>query len=875
MARGGKGGGKKSSSGKKARAKAKVDRHWGQHVDDDEIRAAKYRKGRSRLLKQKEKNGGNRSDDKRSAIHDDGYHDVDGFARQRRLDDNVGINGSTTSSSSSGFSSDGDSDADMESSLSDNGVGGALDSLLSSIGGRDRKRGDSHRRNDVSVDAMDDDSDEDGVSTTLNQQEDEQMGSDEEDEDVVEVSSDEEELDSIDDDVDSGTTGTSSRGEDGFASHFNMAPLPESDDALAEAIAPLQKVRKVPCGTSHLDSSLEVVLSGPILDRLQATSPSGRDAGQTFTELSSGYYSNLRQVLTRNWKRINSKSLRLNVDANNDLGDRSGNVNQKKRLTSLQSTIYPSLSSYADLQLTAESRENRHDIHNLLALHVLNHVLTSRGRVQKHNKRMKELREREANEDAADSSGEAEVVADGVDEERWRDQGYTRPKVLIMLPTRGTALAFVQRMVSLMGESAHIDHLDRFQTEFSVGVDNGDDYDDNDNDNEEGNLAQRRRTVLQQKGADWNELFGEKVNDDDDFKLGISMTPNAARRTKRREKSGKGKDSSGGISVKFFSEFYRSDIILASPLALKMATSGDEDKDYDVDFLSSIEVCLVLHADVLLMQNWDHVTSCLNELNQQPTKTNETDFSRVRNYLLAGQAAYWKQLVFVSRLADPFIMSTFKRHAKSVGGRLKLRRKVPADEATVCDVLTRVRQVFQRVPCSIQTQGDDRLKYFGEKVLPQIVRLRQKHTLIYIPSYFDFVSLRNLLMKADTTASNFVSVTEYSRVSEVSRGRARFNQGRKAIMLYTGRAHFFLRHGIKGARHLILFGLPEHAEFYPELMNMLMEGASGESEVEVEAPSSCLALFTKYDAHALERIVGTKHCERMVKGEKSTFLFCS
>ena len=34
-----------------------------------------------------------------------------------------------------------------------------------------------------------------------------------------------------------------------------------------------------------------------------------------------------------------------------------------------------------------------------------------------------------------------------------------------------------------------------------------------------------------------------------------------------------------------------------------MATSGDEDNDGDVDFLSSIEVCMVLNADVLLMQS--------------------------------------------------------------------------------------------------------------------------------------------------------------------------------------------------------------------------------------------------------------------------------
>eukprot|EP00563_Minutocellus_polymorphus_P010462 CAMPEP_0181062288 /NCGR_PEP_ID=MMETSP1070-20121207/22995_1 /TAXON_ID=265543 /ORGANISM="Minutocellus polymorphus, Strain NH13" /LENGTH=57 /DNA_ID=CAMNT_0023142341 /DNA_START=51 /DNA_END=221 /DNA_ORIENTATION=- len=52
MARGGSGKKKQVKvKGKKARQKAKLDRHWGQHVDEDEIKAAKYRKGRSRLGK--------------------------------------------------------------------------------------------------------------------------------------------------------------------------------------------------------------------------------------------------------------------------------------------------------------------------------------------------------------------------------------------------------------------------------------------------------------------------------------------------------------------------------------------------------------------------------------------------------------------------------------------------------------------------------------------------------------------------------------------------------------------------------------------------------------------------------------------------------
>ena len=858
MARGG-GGKKKGAKGKKARQKAKLDRHWGQHVDDDEIKAAKYRKGKSRSGKHRSNGDGSiKSSEKKKPYAKD-------EAPPPSFDDMVAPRDSSDSLTGS------DSDSDMDLSSSNNDVGGALNSLLSNIGGKggsqkSKTKPRSVRTEGVSDDEEDFSGDEDDQSMI-----DQDLHYEVEDSDIDEESSDDEEEEHFDSD-DEGAG--ASRGEDGYAQHFGKAPLPESEEAIAKAIAPLQKLRKVPCGTSHLDPSLDVMLSGSVLDRLKnddgaSDGDSSNNAARVFADASARHYNGMREVLAKNWRRVNRLALRRKIDGCDDDDQIEVKTwNGKKRFTALQSTLYPSLSSYADLHISAETRENRNDIGDLLALHVLNHVLTSRGRVQKHNRRMKELRERE---EAAEEAGEDKTghnMVDEADEERWRDQGYTRPKVLVLLPTRGTAVTFVQRMLSIMGESADIDHLDRFEAEYSAGI-------VHDNDDDADAYNQRRKAVLASKGEDWNELFGEEANDDDDFKIGMSLTPNAARRSKAKGPKGKASDASGGISVKLYSDFYRSDIILASPLALKMATSGDDENEGDVDFLSSVEVCMVLNADVLLMQNWDHVGSCLEALNHQPTKSNDTDFSRVRNYLLAGQAAYWKQLVFVSRIADPYIMSTFKRHAKSVAGRLKLRRKVPADEATICDVLVRVRQVFQRVPCDIQTQGDDRLKYFKEKVLPQICRLHQKHTMIYVPSYFDFVALRNMLMKNESTSYNFVSVTEYSRGSEVTRGRARFIQGRKAIMLYTGRAHFFMRHKIKGARHLIFFGLPEHAEFYPGLMNMLMEGPSGDSDVEVEAPSSCLALFTKYDAHALERIVGTKHCERMVKGEKNTFLFCS
>lgn len=75
-------------------------------------------------------------------------------------------------------------------------------------------------------------------------------------------------------------------------------------------------------------------------------------------------------------------------------------------------------------------------------------------------------------------------------------------------------------------------------------------------------------------------------------------------------------------------------------------------------------------------------------------------------------------------------------------------------------------QVFQRVPSeSPSTQDDARFEYFVGTVLPQILRLKQSHTAIFVPSYFDYVRVRNYLLKNRASVAN---VHEYSRGSEVA-----------------------------------------------------------------------------------------------------------
>ena len=63
-------------------------------------------------------------------------------------------------------------------------------------------------------------------------------------------------------------------------------------------------------------------------------------------------------------------------------------------------------------------------------------------------------------------------------------------------------------------------------------------------------------------------------------------------------------------SVRLYADFYESDIIVASPLALATKlTEGEEEEGGAADMLSSIEVLLVARLDVLQMQNWAHVTT--------------------------------------------------------------------------------------------------------------------------------------------------------------------------------------------------------------------------------------------------------------------------
>lgn len=90
--------------------------------------------------------------------------------------------------------------------------------------------------------------------------------------------------------------------------------------------------------------------------------------------------------------------------------------------------------------------------------------------------------------------------------------------------------------------------------------------------------------------------------------------------------------------MKFYTRFTTgADLIIASPLGIRMITGSEGDKisERDRDLLSSIEIIYLDSFDVLSeMQNMDHLTAVMGALNRIPFSTQATDLSRLRNWNL-------------------------------------------------------------------------------------------------------------------------------------------------------------------------------------------------------------------------------------------------
>lgn len=163
--------------------------------------------------------------------------------------------------------------------------------------------------------------------------------------------------------------------------------------------------------------------------------------------------------------------------------------------------------------------------------------------------------------------------------------------------------------------------------------------------------------------------------------------------------------------------------------------------------------------------------------------------------------------------------------------------------------------MFQKIPsCKIIELGDNRFKYFSEKLIPGLIK--KSNVAIVFPEYVDFVRVKEYL---DLINIEYESICEYDTKADVDRARHYFKDEGN-ILLYTERAHFFRRYRIPSVLHIVFYQ-PLNFGFYPELVN------------QVSQDGTCTTLLSIYDQHALERTIGSEKCKIVLKSEKEAFMF--
>ena len=413
------------------------------------------------------------------------------------------------------------------------------------------------------------------------------------------------------------------------------------------------------------------------------------------------------------------------------------------------------------------------------------------------------------------------------DDTPFKDQGFTRPSVLILLPTRNACLKVVNTLITLSGTTQQ-ENKARFLKDYSL--------DEPD-------------SIPTSKPDDFKDKF--EGNDDDLFRIGIKFTRK---------------------SLKLFVEFYNADIILASPLGLKrVLESGTKRRDArdsgeeptkkkfkgkgDYDFLSSISLLVIDSFTHLHFQNWEHLTDILAHINLTPvTPPPKCDFSRVKPYFLDGEGKYHRQTILLGEFITAEVMGLFSSDMNNINGRVRIKSTY---NGVLSDIGFRIKHSFLRIEAKTPlTDPDVRFTYFTTHILRQIMSAEQSGTLIFLPTYHSFLRLRNHL---DTLGSPFGHISEYTPPQDLSRARSFFQSGKFPLILLTERAYFFRRFGrIRGVKRVVFYGLPEYADFYAEIVRWMdAEGENGEVKVVV----------SRWDWWRVERIVGTERVGRICAAE--------
>lgn len=506
-------------------------------------------------------------------------------------------------------------------------------------------------------------------------------------------------------------------------------------------------------------------------------------------------------------------SIKQQIVQNIPEANRENILDTSTLMTPLQTELISIASNYQDLYYPHRTHQNGEEIRLTYCIHALDHILKTRNKVLHHNSKIAKLK----------ASKKNVVVTDD-----FRDQGFVRPRVLIVLPFRDSAYKVINMLIDLLnpeGKASTVNY-NRFVDEFT-----GD------------SLHFPKRNP---KPEDYEQTFCG--NTEDTFRIGISLTKK---------------------SMKLYAPFYSSDILIASPLGLRLIIGAPGEKDREYDFLASVELLIMDQMELFLAQNWDHLLYTMDHLHLQPQSRQNTDFSRVRSWCLNGWSKFYRQTLLFSSYDLPEFRSLFNNRCRNYAGKVRTANLV--QHGSIRHVVMEIPQMFHRIEVkSLDTSFDTRFEYFTNTILPQFKSATMAHCMVYVPSYFDYVRIRNYFKKEEI---NFTQICEYTKDNKISRARTLFYHGSAHFLLYSERAHFFRRMRIKGVRHIIMYQPPTWNNFFPEVINLMQEINQNPNDDVMKNSMSVTVLYTKYDILQLSAIVSHDNVAKMLASKKHTHMF--
>lgn len=156
-------------------------------------------------------------------------------------------------------------------------------------------------------------------------------------------------------------------------------------------------------------------------------------------------------------------------------------------------------------------------------------------------------------------------------------------------------------------------------------------------------------------------------------------------------------------------------------------------------------------------------------LNRIPAEARGADFSRIKPWYLDSRATHLRQTVLLSAFSTPDTRALF-RSLTNVAGKQQWETGAAHVEGVLDQVQVGVKQVWHRFESEgIETEEDERWTWFREETLTGLMRsavASSSGTLIFVPSYYDFVRMADHLGKI--AGLEFASISECAGVSSSS-----------------------------------------------------------------------------------------------------------